>query len=113
MSAIRLAEIGDERGDAASEVVEPVGELALRRTLVDVRVPAADIRERDLEADVGLDELRDLSERLAERRARVVGAVLRLILRRVGDLQHLHRVERVSTGAAQNPIGGRGVLRFE
>ena len=75
-----VAEVGDERGDAAREVVEARGELALRRALVDVRVPAADVRERDLEADVGLDELRDLLQRLAERRARIVGAVLRLIL---------------------------------
>ena len=37
-----------------------VGELALRRALVDVRVPAADVGERDLEADVRLDQLRDL-----------------------------------------------------
>ena len=31
-----------------------VGELTLRRALVDVRVPAADVGERDLEADVRL-----------------------------------------------------------
>ena len=45
-----------------------VGELALRRALVDVRVPAAEVGERHLEADVGLRELRDLLQRLAERR---------------------------------------------
>ena len=32
-----------------------------------MRVPAADVRERDLDPDVRLDELRDLPERLAER----------------------------------------------
>ena len=63
-----IAEVGDERRDAAREIVEPLGELALRRALVDVRVPAADVRERDLEADVGLRQLRDLLQRLAERR---------------------------------------------
>ena len=47
-----------------------VGELALRRALVDVRVPAADVGERDLEADVRLDQLRDLPQRLAEARLR-------------------------------------------
>ena len=51
------------------------GELAGRAALVDVRVPAAELGERDLEADVRLDELRDLPQRLAERRSRVVGAV--------------------------------------
>ena len=38
----------------AREIVEPRRELALRAALVDVRVPAADVGERDLEADVGL-----------------------------------------------------------
>ena len=37
-----IAEVGDERRDAAAEVVEPRRELALRAALVDVRVPAAD-----------------------------------------------------------------------
>jgi hypothetical protein len=60
-----------------------VAELALRRALVDVGVPAADVGERDLEADVRFRELRDLPQRLAERAARVVGAVGRLVLRRV------------------------------
>ena len=49
-----IAEVGDERRDAAREVVEPRRELALRRSLVDVRVPAADVGERDLEPDVRL-----------------------------------------------------------
>ncbi len=63
------------------------GELSLRAALVDVRVPAAELRECDLEADVGLRELRDLLQRLAERAARVLGAVLGLVPRRVGGLQ--------------------------
>ncbi len=47
-----IAEVGDERRDAAAEIVEAVGELALGGALVHVRVPAADVGERDLEADV-------------------------------------------------------------
>ena len=45
--------------------------------------------------------------------ARIVGAVLGLIPRRVGALQHLDRVERLAAGAVQHLIGGRGVLRLE
>ena len=90
-----------------------VGELALRAALIDVGVPAADVGERDLEADVGLRELRDLLERLAERAAGIVGAVLRLIPRRIGGLQRLHRVERLAADAVQHAVGGGGVLRFE
>ena len=72
-----VAEVGDQRGDRAREIVEAVGELTLRGALVHVRVPAADVGERDLEADVRLGQLRDLPQRLAERAARIVGAVAR------------------------------------
>ena len=108
-----IAEVGDERGDAAREVVEAAGELALCRALVDVRVPAAEVGERDLEADVRFGQLRDLPERLAERAAWIVGAVLGLVLRRIGHLEHLDRVERLTARAVQHAIGRGGVLRFE
>ena len=89
------------------EVVEPRRELTLRRSLVDVRVPAADVGERHLEADVRLRQLRDLLQRLAERAAGIVGAVFRLVFRRVGDLQHLDGVERLAADAVQHAIGRR------
>src|SRR6476661_1050820 len=66
-----IAEVSGQRGDAAAEVVEPGGELARGRALVDVGVPSASFRERDLESDVRLHELCDLAERLAVSRARV------------------------------------------
>jgi len=56
-----IAEVRDQRRDRAREVVEAGGELPLRRTLVDVGVPAADVGEGDLESDVRLRELRDLA----------------------------------------------------
>src|SRR5262245_1296884 len=74
-----IAEIGDERGDAPAEVVEPRRQLPLRAALVDVGVPSAQLDERDLESDTRLRELRDLLERLAERTARVVCSVLGLV----------------------------------
>src|SRR5207244_854814 len=61
-----VVQIGYERGDAACEIVEPSGQLTLRRALIDVRVPPADVREGDLESDIRLGELCDLFERLAE-----------------------------------------------
>src|SRR5215813_15576914 len=78
-----------------------------------MRVPSADIGKSNLEADFSLGELRNLTERLPEWRARILGAVLRLVFCRIGHLQHLHRVEGVATGAAENPVGGRSVLGFE
>src|SRR5262245_59704789 len=71
-----IAEIADEGGDAAAEVVEASAELPRGRSLVHVRVPAACLRERHFETDIRLDELRDLAERLAVGRPRIVGAVL-------------------------------------
>src|SRR2546428_427911 len=52
-----VAEIGNEGGDAAREIVEAGRELALCGALVHMRVPAADVRERNLEAHVRLREL--------------------------------------------------------
>ena len=59
-SAMRSPRSVRQRGDAAREVVEPVRDLAGGAALVDVVVPVADLGEGDLEADVGLGELRDL-----------------------------------------------------
>ena len=48
------------------KIVEPSGELPGGSALIHVRVPAADVRERDLESDVRLDQLRDLPKMLPE-----------------------------------------------
>ena len=90
-----------------------VGELALRRSLIDVRVPAADVGEGDLEPDVRLRQLRDLSERLPERRARIVGAAFGPVAGRIRAFQHPDRVERLASGAVQHTIGRRGELALE
>ena len=55
-----IAEVADERGNRSGEIVQPVGELSLRGALVHVCVPAAHVRGRNFEADIGLGELRDL-----------------------------------------------------
>ena len=54
---------------------------------VDVRVPAAEFGERDLESEVRLDQLRDLLHRFAERRARILGAVGRHVAAGIGALR--------------------------
>ena len=55
-----IAKVGDKRSELLREIVQPRGELPLASALVDVGIPAADVRERDLETDVGFGELRDL-----------------------------------------------------
>ena len=71
-----IAEIGDERRDAAREVAQAAGELSLRCALIDVRVPPADVGKRHFDAEVGFDELSDLLQGLTERARRIIGAVL-------------------------------------
>ena len=68
-----------ERGDAAREVVEPVRDLARARCPRSRGDPSCRLGERDLEAEVGLDELRDLPQRVAEAGARILGAVGRRV----------------------------------
>ena len=54
-----------EGGERQTQLAEPGGELAFTRALVHVRVPAAAVRERDLQPYVRFDELSDLEQRLA------------------------------------------------
>src|SRR5207237_3327474 len=65
-----VTEVGDERGDRTREIVEPLRELTRRRSLIHVRIPAADIGKRDLESDIGLDQLRDLEQTQSKLRDR-------------------------------------------
>ena len=102
------AEVLRERGDGVAEVAEVVGELSLRAPLAGVRVPAADVGEGDLEADVRLDQLGDLLQGIPEGTLRIVGPVLRGDLARVGRLQDAHRVEGLLRRTSEGP--GHGFL---
>src|SRR5258708_28712237 len=79
-----IAEVPREGREAAREIVEAPRKLAGGGSLVHVRVPAARLGEGNLETYVRLDQLRDLPERVAVAGPGVVGAVLGLILRRIG-----------------------------
>src|ERR1041385_2550828 len=48
-----LAQVGVKGSDAAAELLQQVSQLAARITFIDVRVPAANISERDLKAHAG------------------------------------------------------------
>ena len=113
VSAMRSSEVGHERRHAAREVVEPRGKLPLGRALVDVRIPSADVGERHLETDIRLRQLCDLLQCLPERTAWILGPVCRLVLGRIGNLQHPDGVERFAASAVQHAIGRGRVLRFE
>src|SRR6185437_16321733 len=84
-------------------------ELAGDAAFVDVRIPSADVREGDLDADSGFDELRDLAQTLAEWRCRIRSAVFRDVLRGVRRAEHLHGVEGLGTRAVHE-IGAAGTI---
>ena len=72
-SAMRSPMSVPEGRQRLAELAQQVGKLALGGALahfVDVVVPAADIGERHLHADVGFDQLRDLLQAVAEAAAR-------------------------------------------
>src|SRR5262249_20313160 len=69
-----VAEIGPQGGDGLRKLASDVGDLALRAAFVRVMIPSADVGERDLHAEVGFDELRELLETFAEASARIVRA---------------------------------------
>ncbi len=108
-----VAEIGDERGDAAGEVVQAQCKLSLRAPLVDVVVPAVRLGKSNLEANIRFDELCDLLERLAVRTTGIFSAASWLVALRVRAFQRANRIERLTSDAVQHGIGGSRVLLFE
>src|SRR5256886_4366914 len=108
-----VAEVLGEGRERGAEVAEAQRELAALGALANVRVPALHVGEGDLEADVGLDELGDLAQRLAERHARILGAVRRRDARGPGALEYLHRVERLAPRSVQEIANALLVERLE
>ena len=76
-------------------------------------IPAADVGECDLHAQVRFDELRELAQAIAEAALGIVRSGRGLVFIRVGGLEHLDRVESFLTGAVQHGIHGLVIHRFE
>ena len=103
-------EVGDEGGDAVTEIAEPHGELPGRPALVHVRVPSANVGKRHLEPHAAPDELRDLPQALAERRPRILRAVRREVALRVGRLEQLDRLEHLAP-RGMHQVGRPGAIQ--
>src|SRR5579864_6369984 len=100
----KVAEIDPEGGERLGEVAQHVGDLPLRAAFVDVVVPAADIGERHLYAEIRLDELSELSQAVAEAASRVVRTRSGFVLGGVGGFQHFDCVEGFLPCTVQNGI---------
>jgi hypothetical protein len=107
------AEIPVQRRETFREILETRGELAALVALPRVGVPASHVREGDLEADVGSDQLSDLPQALAEAPARVHRAVRRRDPLRGRRPEHLHRLEGLAAGAVEEIAHSLLVERLE
>src|SRR5881394_4224187 len=109
-----LAKVGVQRSDRLTELPQQVAELTLLVAFVDVRVPTANVSERDFEADPGFDQLRDLQKRIAKWSARIIRSILGLVLAGIYSLQIIDRLEGFSAGAMQSVLDDLVVIhRFE
>ena len=99
-----VAHVSMERRQTLSQIAQEVRKLALRAALVDVVVPAAAIHEHHFHADIGLEELSDLLQALAQTALGIFRAVFRLELRGIGLAQHINRFEGFGSGAAQRLV---------
>ncbi len=75
-----------------------------------MRIPSANIGKRDLESDIGLDQLSDLQQPLAELASRILRAVSRCVFLRIRSFQHLHRFEHLASGTV-NEIRRAGTIQ--
>lgn len=96
-----IAKVPGEGRQRAAELTQTRGELTLLGALCHVGVPALHVRERHLQADVGLDELGDLLHGGAEGMTRIFCAVVDGDLRGAGATQDLDRVERLAARARE------------
>jgi len=108
-----VAQVGDHRRDRLREIVKTCSKLSARRPLIDVRIPSADIRERDLHSDVRLDELRDLQQTLTELLPRILSPIPRQVFLRVRGFKHLHCIEHLSSRSVYEVSGAGAIQSLE
>src|SRR6185312_5029014 len=85
----------------------------LHATFIYMVVPPADIGECHFHAEVGFDELGDLSKTVAKAPARVDGARSGIVFFGIGRTQHLDRFKGLVTGSMQDAIHGLLIHRFK
>src|ERR1035438_1930049 len=97
-------QINPECSYGLREVAQNVGELAFHGTFIHMVVPATDVGERNLYAEVRLNELCGLAQSVAEGSARVICARRRRVLLGIGGLQHFDRLEGLGGSAVKHGI---------
>jgi hypothetical protein len=78
-----------------------------------VRIPTTKVGKSDFQPDSRFDELRDLQQRIAERRARILRSVLWFVLSWVRLFQVVHSFKRLFAHTGEWIIRRLGVERLE
>ena len=102
-----------KRREALAEVAQEIRKLPLHAAFVDVIVPTPAIDKQNFHADVGLQELADLLQALAEAAGRILRPVFRPIFRRIGFAQQVDGFKRFRTRALQRLVHSLRVHGFE
>src|SRR5215469_10464693 len=82
----KIAEINPESAQGLRKLAQHVRDLALGAAFIDVMVPSADVGKRDLDPEIGFDQLRELLEAVAKSAAWIIGAGHGSVLRRIGGM---------------------------
>lgn len=108
-----VAHVGPKGGETVAEFPQAIGELSILISLILMSIPPADIGEGGFHAKVGLEQLGDLFEAVAERASRVVGTSDRRVLRGVGRLEHPDGFEGFRGCAVEDGVDALVVHGFE
>src|SRR6185436_10726794 len=98
------AEVSVQSRNCLTELPQQVAELSLLVTFIHVRIPTADVGERDFQAHPGFDELRDLQQRISKWRAWIRRTIFSLVLRWVHLLQIINGLEGFLACAMQSVL---------
>src|SRR5215469_4972983 len=82
----KIAEINPERAQGLRKLAQHIRDLAFGAAFIDVVIPSADVGKRDLDPEIGFDQLRQLLEAVAKTAAWIIGAGDGSVLRRIGGM---------------------------
>src|ERR1051325_9519773 len=68
----QISKVDPERRKRLRKISQHIGQLTLCTAFVHVMVPAADIGERDLHSEIGLNKLRQLPQAVAKTSTRII-----------------------------------------
>ena len=108
-----VAHVTMKRRQPLPQIFQQIRQLPLHAAFIHVIVPAAAIHKQNLHANVRLNQLSHLLQTLPQSALRIIRAILRLILRRIGFPQHINRFKRFRPRSAQRLVHRLRVHRLK